>query len=1136
MSSFHVTQGVRSASRLIAALFVSGFLLIQTCAPAFAGTTGVLSGTATDSATHAPLAGVQVVALAPTGRYATTTNSGGFYSIAGVSPDTYSVSFNLTGYEPVSVPGQNVFADLTTTVSTALLKSLRTIAHVTSRSMGGAFQPNQTVDTYSVNQHQIQSILGTALNLSETTLINSLPGGSNDSGGYPVIRGGRENEENFEFEGIPYTDAFTNQFTNSLANPGLGLQSAQLTPGLGNASQDNYGTGTFNIIAKRGTYPGFATGQFAVGAPAFRHQANVEWGFASPNGRISGYMTLSAANSGSAFNTLSTNCLTLGTCFSRYYQPTREFVANFVYKFGNNNNQALQFFADTAQSNFFSGYGGFNNFNNLCFASCDPFFLSFALANAGLASPALNAASGCVTALQCPGYTTAVSPNVALLESMLTLTPGQSTPIQTLGSVNRAPDQVFQPNIAYKIGYNWNINSSTFLQAMAFRDNAVVVFDRSLNGGYSSTNTAHDSLQGGFNSGLKVDLTKQIGDKNLVKVGGMFKYLIPVFDAPYPDYYGVIANLMSGQNTRVSSANGSPALFSAPAEFQDFIPQSQCPYLPVTNCGYIYNFPGVTSPQKIPTAYENTSVTRNDYSAYIDDTWSPNDRLKLEAGLRLDIANYQMANPSIDPATCTSLYLPQYLTNPDGTLQTTPSTNPNTVTTYRNPVNGQIMTTAAGTCPAAVFPQFTNQSHRPLIPEPVVSFTYRLGSNDSIRASWGRSVEFPFISIVDATANPRYFGGPNGAFFNIPGYGNNCGTLADQHCVNYAEQLYWDNAQGFAGSVPLQPIRPTVFVNADFSWEHQFTRGFMNGVSFKVTPWYRKAQDEWALVSTPKIVGGVQLTNPITGALIFNPSVANNLGKNQADGVEMQFTKEQPYGLSGQVSFTYQNEFSSVIPTSSSEDFFPSIPAQSVLLGNIYRVGFLSPFLASFDFSYETHNGWRISPQVKWNVGYPISPGLLTSAFVNGQPYNLPFTNACPGCSTTGTGQYVDPMNPGTFFSPNVAVNRGIPMSAANGGKLSHPSSSTNLTIEYNAPKTWTAGVEVFNLFGALYGGPSLNGRWQPLANGIGGPLTGQNATGLAFPQYGMIGDYGALRYGRNAYIDTPSGIRSFVFYFQVKM
>ncbi|HET9393648.1 MAG TPA: carboxypeptidase-like regulatory domain-containing protein, partial [Candidatus Rubrimentiphilum sp.] len=1000
---------------MFVALFISGFLLVQSCTPAFAGTTGILAGTVTDSATSAPLANVQVTASAPTGRATATTNSHGFFSMAGLSPDTYAVSFTITGYEPVSIPGQNVFADLTTTVSTTLVKSLKTIVHVTSRSVGGAFQPNQTVNTYNVTQHQVQTILGSALNLNESTLITSLPGGSFDSSGYPVIRGGRENEENFEFEGIPFTDAFTNQFTNSLSTPGLGLQSAQLTPGLGNASQDNYGTGTFNLIAKRGAYPGFATGQFAIGSPAFRHQANAEWGFASPNGRISAYMALSDNNQASAFNTLSANCLNIGTCFSRLYQTKREFLGNLVYKFGHNNNQALQFFTDIGQSNFFTGYGGFNNFQNLCFATCDPFTLQQMAAFSGFATNPLNGTT-CPTPLNCAGYTAPPlgSPpsaaalqaygRIQLIQSVLQNYPGQSFANQTLGSVNQRPQNNYQPNAAFKLGYIWNINSSSVLEAMAYHLDAVTTFDLALPGGYASFNVDRNQLQGGRTSGYKLDFTKQLSDKNLLKVGGEYKYLIPVFDAPANDF-------------------GFENLMFEHGEQFDFFTPAACAAVGVAGCGYIYNngVSNVSSPQTVPNAYENTSVERHDWAGYIDDTWSPNDKLKIEGGLRLDGASFGYPKAQIDPYTCTSVFLPTYSTTSGGVLLTTPSTNPNAQTSYINPVTGASSVTPLGTCPVATFPQLTNQSRRPIIPEPILSATYRLGANDSVRASYGRSVNFPTLGLVDFSANIDYFGGPNRQFFAIPGYTGDCGPVSDQVCANYAEQLYWDNAREFAGGVPLMPVRPTVFTNIDFSWEHQFTRGWMNGISFKLTPWYRKAFDETALVATPKFVGGVPLLNPITGAQIFNPSTANNLGKNQADGVEVQFTKEQTYGLSGQVSFTYQNELSSVIPGSSSEDFFPSIPAQSVLLGNVYRVGFLSPFVASFDLSYETHNGWRISPQTQWNVGYPIGPGFITSAFINGQPFNIPFTNACPACSTTGTGQYVDPMNPGSFFKPNVA-------------------------------------------------------------------------------------------------------------------
>jgi hypothetical protein len=745
--------------------------------------------------------------------------------------------------------------------------------------------------------------------------------------------------------------------------------------------------------------------------------------------------------------------------------------------------------------------------------------------------------------------------NVLLMQSLLNFQKGQSFTNQTLASAAGGPrpsQSYHQPNNAIKLGYAWNIDSSTFLQAMAYHTDSVVYFDFPMAGGYSTATTSNnlDLLQGGRTSGGKIDLTKQLGDKNLLKTGAEYRYLTPVYDQVNPN---------------IGIYNIDP-LFNGNAELPDFIPAALCPAAyggPAGGgCGRIYNvggtfgnFTGVSSPQTVPSANESSQIHRNDWAYYIDDTWTPNDKLKVEGGLRIDQVNYQMPTPSIDPATCTSLYIPTYATNSDGTLQTTPSTNPNTQTTYINPVTHVASTTAKGTCPLATFPQFNNQTKKPIVPEPVFSATYRLGANDSIRSSWGRSVEFQNLALVDVSANPAFFGGPNGAFFNQPAYGipgtttggvflpktyvaTNCGALADQNCINYAEQLYWDNAQDLLGT-PLQPVRPTVFTNFDFSWEHQFTRGFLNGVSFKFTPWYRKAQDAEANVRTVKVVGGIPLTDPITGALLFNPSVASNQGRSEADGVELQFTKEQTYGLSGQVSFTYQNERTSVIPVYSSEDFFPSIPVQSVLLGNIYRVGYLSPFVATFDFSYETHNGWRISPQTQWNVGYPVSPALVLGGFVNGQPYNIPFTNASAtavGVSGLNTDQFIDPMNPGSFFAPNVAATRGVPATSSPGGKLSHPTSLTNLTIEYNAPRTWSAGVQIFNLFGALYGGPSFNGRYQPVATGISGPLTGQNATGLAFPQYGMVGNYGDLRHGRNAYIDTPSGIRTYYLYLTVKL
>jgi len=116
----------------------------------FAGTTGTINGTVTDSKTSLPIAGVVVSAVSPSGNLNGKTDAKGFYSFSGVSPDTYAVSFEFPGFQPASTTGVNVFQDVTATVNSTLTKSLSTIGRVTARSVSGAFQPGQTQDTISI--------------------------------------------------------------------------------------------------------------------------------------------------------------------------------------------------------------------------------------------------------------------------------------------------------------------------------------------------------------------------------------------------------------------------------------------------------------------------------------------------------------------------------------------------------------------------------------------------------------------------------------------------------------------------------------------------------------------------------------------------------------------------------------------------------------------------------------------------------------------------------------------------------------------------------------------------------------------------------------------------------------------------
>lgn len=1061
--------------RKLAGAFIAFALIGAFCSStAFAGTSGNISGKVT-STSGAPLAGVQVSAVAPTGTYRTTTNANGFYSITGVPSDTYSITFSLNGYDPLNEQGINVFADQTATVDGQMRLSTKTLGReIVHGVTGGAYQPKQTVDTYTVTQAQINTIQGNAMNISETNLITSLPGAAADSSGYPTIRGGRENEEGFAFEGIPYTDAFTNQFTNTLATPGLGLLSVQLTPGAGSAAFGNNGTGSLNLIAKRGTYPGYATVQFASGGPNFFHAMNGEFGTGAPDGRWSAYVAFSGQNTGFRPGNDAAPSAQLLTFSDTKMEVDRELLGNFTYRFGSNNSKEVQLFVDDANHEFLGANGG----NPYCFTSCDQEFRD--TINGPLGPILTNAQFGEITGLD----------------------PYQSNPFETLAQANRNPFTYYQPNHAYKLQFNDNIDASTFLTAMFYKVNAVTTFD------FPSWESFGGIIQqGGFDNGVSANLTKQLGDKNLLKLGASYAYLRPVYDEPAQGY-GLYATLFGG---------GDPITGLGALEYADFLPPTDpsCPaFVPALGgsipCGYLATYFPNGIP-RVPANEEASISNRQDMSFFIDDTISATSRLKIEPGLRIDGANYRLPAPAVDPFTCTTLYLP--------------------ATWNTNVTSG---------CPIATF-NVTKDETQPRIVEPRLSGSYEMGNSNSVRVSYGRSVEFPPLGQIDFYDPPWYYA----AFDRIPSFDNLGTALTGTNqvaqcgisgfavpCKNYGEQLVWENQNFFQG-VPLQPVKPELFDNYDFSYSHQFPNGF----AAKLTPWYRRGYDATASVASPRLgTNGQPLRNP-DGSYQFLPPVVTNKGTNHATGVEFLVTKEGAEGLTGQFTATYINEFSNVIPLSRSEDFFPSIPPASLLLGNLYRVGFVSPFQTSLDLNYQTKSGWRVSPQVSYNIGYPNGAGIYTAAFINGVPYNIYNTNFSGSINTApnGTTQYVDPEDPGSLFNPHIDATRGTPEGPFAGSKLSHPASLTNLTIEYDHNSHAAVGFTVFNLFNSLYGGPGLNPYYQPVATGFAGPLTGLNPAAAAYPTLGNA-NYGAIIRGQDAYTNSPNGSRTYYLYYQTKL
>jgi hypothetical protein len=133
-------------------------------------------------------------------------------------------------------------------------------------------------------------------------------------------------------------------------------------------------------------------------------------------------------------------------------------------------------------------------------------------------------------------------------------------------------------------------------------------------------------------------------------------------------------------------------------------------------------------------------------------------------------------------------------------------------------------------------------------------------------------------------------------------------------------------------------------------------------------------------------------------------------------------------------------------------------------------------------------------------------------------------------------------MNPGSLFAPNIVASRGTPEGMSAGGKLSHPEWAANMTVEYQLNKKSLLGATIYNLFNNQYPGAwyyGFNTRYQPIATGISGPLTGwaPDSNSYRFPQLGFLSQYSALIHGQEAFLNPPRQEgRTYYFYYQVRI
>jgi hypothetical protein len=286
---------------VLTGLLLVGFLSQGTWA--LAGVTGNITGSVHD-ASGAPIAGVQVEAVAPSETRTATTDAGGHFVILSLAPDTYTVNLTKEGYQSVAFPGVTVFADQSQSVSYTMQKALKTIARVTSAAGGALVKSGVGSDLYSVNSAQASAAaaLGGGGNLNNAySAMASVPGVQTSQGGMgwdfnaAYVRGQNSYYTGFEYDGVPVNRSFDNY--NSSTESSLGLQELQVYTGGGPSTVATAGTAGFiNQVIKTGTFPGFATANLGIGTPQFYHQAQVEVGGSTPDRTFSYYVGLLGYN------------------------------------------------------------------------------------------------------------------------------------------------------------------------------------------------------------------------------------------------------------------------------------------------------------------------------------------------------------------------------------------------------------------------------------------------------------------------------------------------------------------------------------------------------------------------------------------------------------------------------------------------------------------------------------------------------------------------------------------------------------------------------------------------------------------------------------------------------------------------
>jgi Carboxypeptidase regulatory-like domain/TonB dependent receptor/TonB-dependent Receptor Plug Domain len=893
---------------MAAYLFAVGtmFSLLAMPLQVSAGTTGTMRGHVMDATTHAPIAGAVVIASSPSQTAQSVTDAAGAFSFISLAPDTYTVSASKTGYEPQSQPGISVLADQSATVTLNLAKALRTIARTTSRSTQSLVHSGVTSDVYSINavgQKAASTLNGSGSLTQAYGAIASAPGvnvPSNQQGWYQsvYIRGGDVDQVAYEFDGLPTTRQSDLAPIATLTS--LGNQEVQVYTGGTPATSNSSGlAGYINQVIKTGTFPGYAVADLGIGGPAFYHQATVEIGGATPDRLFSYYVGFSGTNQtyryGDQFGGVSEPLY-----FYPLNVPTNNNVYNildgsdlrapnygFIFSPGYSYAQGTNFDRENV-ANFHIGIPHRDS------ALRDDIQLLYV--TGGIADQFYSSAND-VWYTPEVGKRTGIGYPMPYLDSLYYGGPLMQAPRPqdvTIGlfpssPTARAPGSPIDPSdrdgnwngySIEKLQYQKNFDSRSYLRALVYGaySNWFISGPNSAQLVFGSDPADYEVLEHGY--GGSVIYANQLATQNLLTVEGSYMtQKLQTYNVGFSSTDPFTTSLApTGLGTILSSfgtPNGKCYNYRTGMPWSCFDAGSQGGCLTPSGCypgegTYDFNLtPGSGVPSNSPAAKAGARwmMTENGESAQVDDVrpyftsgaitdlWQPNDRLVVNAGVRLD--NFEYATNNLeDGYPARQFWFDAYNNEFCGASGKATQWSWNTAKDKFEP------------CPAGFSPMTTpgfglynvgagtNVSN---VFQPRVSFTYTINPDTVLRGSAG-----------------KYARAEGSSYYQYNTY--------QQNLASFIAQFY-----PYGYHSPNHDIFPDTSNNFDLSIE-KHVKGTQ--LSYKITPFYRNTSNQLQF----------QAINPVQGIL-----AGLNVGTQESYGVElsMQYGDFSRDGFSGQFSYTH---------------------------------------------------------------------------------------------------------------------------------------------------------------------------------------------------------------------------------------